>query len=279
MRRRFLVVVFCGLGLALTLAGCSKAPDITGAWFFDYASTKLESFPNPEFESARALIEDVEPRYGSISVDGDTVVLGGAVCKIRRINDDRGLRCEERREVSELGLFVEGERLVVKRPADAGQGLRMVFSRTKQDPYVVYGVDPNAKPVVEEAPREQVAEPTPEAGADKLVGYARTWAFNAFYVSDSIKNDGRHTTVRVVLNYLEPQTESSAMRAAWSSVQVITFDCPGSNYRLDRYVQFSERNGLGAVVSDSDAYTDYQPEMKPVPEGSVNKVLYMRVCR
>lgn len=261
------------------LAGCTKSPDISGSWFFDYAATKLDSFPNPEFESARALIGDIEPRYGSINVDGDTVVLGGAVCKIRRVNDDRGLRCEEHHEVAELGLFLEGDRLVVKRPSDAGQGLRMVFGRTKQDPYVVYGIDPNAKPFIEDTPRERVAEPTPEAGADKLVGYARTQLFNAFYVSDSIKNDGRYTTVRVVLNYLEPQTESSAMRAALSSVQVITFDCPGSNYRLDRYVQFSERNGLGAVVSDSDAYTDYRPEMKPVPENSVNKVLYMRVCR
>ncbi len=262
----------------IVLAGCSKGPDIQGTWYFDYEKTKQETFPNPQYESARLLIADVEPRYGTINVDGGTVVLGGAVCKVQKLNDARGLRCDERGVVSELSLYLEDSRLVVKTHGDAP--VTAVFSRTKQDPFVVYGIDPNAKEVIEEsAPREKVAEPTPDAAVAKLVGYARTQSFNAFYDPASLKREGRYTSVVVLLNYQEPQGEASGMRKALSSVQTITFDCPGSNYRLDRYVQYSELNGLGAVVVDSGVYTDYKPEMKPVPQNSVNEVLYMRVCR
>ena len=262
----------------LVLVGCSKGPDIQGAWYFDYEKTRPSEFPNAQYESARLLIADVEPRYGAINVDGDTVVLGGAVCKVQKVNDENGLKCDERGVVTELSLFLEDSRLVVKTHGDAP--VTAVFSRTKQDPFAVYGLDPNAKEVIEEsAPREKVAEPTPDAAVAKLVGYARTQSFNAFYDPASLKTEGRYTSVVVLLNYQEPQGEASGMRKALSSVQTITFDCPGSNYRLDRYVQYSELNGLGAVVADSGVYTDYKPEMKPVPQNSVNEVLYMRVCR
>lgn len=262
----------------VALVGCSKGPDIQGAWYFDYEKTKLTEFPNAQYESARLLIADVEPRYGAINVNGDTVVLGGAVCKVLKLNDINGLRCDERGAVSELGLYLEDGRLVVKTHGDVP--VTAVFGRTKQDPFVVYGIDPNAKEVIEEtAPLEKVAEPTPDAGMGKLVGYARTQSFNAFYDPESVKSEGRYTSVVVLLNYQEPQGEGSAMRKALSSVQTITFDCPGSNYRLDRYVQYSEPNGLGAVVADSGVYVDDKAEMKPVPQNSVNEVLYMRVCR
>lgn len=270
--------ITCLIFVLLALVGCSKGPDIQGAWYFDYEKTKMTEFPNPQYESARLLIADVEPRYGIINVDGDTVVLGGAVCKVQKVNDENGLRCDERGAVSELSLFLEDGRLVVK--SHGTNGLTAVFSRTKQDPYAVYGVDPNAKEVFEEsAPREKVAEPTPDPVLAKFVGYARTGSFNAFYDPESVKSEGRYTSVKVILNYTEPQGEASGMRKALSSVQLLTFDCPGSNYRLDRYVQYSEPNGLGAVVADSGVYVDDKAEMKPVPQNSVNEVLYMRVCR
>ncbi len=272
---RYFILLFVLVG---SLLGCSKGPDIQGAWYFDYEKTKLTEFPNPQYESARMLIADVEPRYGSINVDGDTVVLGGAVCKVQKVNDPNGLRCDERGVVSELSLFLEDGRLVVKTHAEPP--VVAVFSRVKQDPYAIYGIDPNAKEVIEEsAPREKVAEPTPDPVLGKYVGYARTRSFNAFYDPASIKTEGRLTSVKVILNYEEPQGEGVGMRKALSSVQMLTFDCPGSNYRLDRYVQYSELNGLGAVVADSGVYADDKAEMKPVPQNSVNEVLYMRVCR
>lgn len=262
----------------LALVGCSTGPDIQGAWYFDYEKTRPSEFPNAQYESARLLIADVEPRYGSINVDGDTVVLGGAVCKVQKVNDENGLKCDERGVVSKLSLFLEDGRLVVK--THGATPVTAVFSRTKQDPFAVYGLDPNAKEVIEEsAPREKVAEPTPDPVLAKFVGYARTRSFNAFYDPESIKSEGRFTSVKVILNYLEPQGEGVSMRKALSSVQLLTFDCPGSNYRLDRYVQYSELNGLGAVVADSGVYADDKAEMKPVPQGSINEVLYMRVCR
>lgn len=258
------------------LAGCSKGPDIQGTWYFDYETTKLEAFPNPQYESARLLIADVEPRYGTINVDGDTVVLGGAVCKVQKLNDANGLKCDERGVVSELGLFLEDGRLVVKAHGD--NAIAAVFGRTKQDPFGIYGVDPNAKEVIEEsAPREKVAEPTPDPVLGKYVGYARTHSFNAFYDPESVKTGGRYTSVKVILNYTEPQGEG--LRKALSSVQALTFDCPGSNYRFDRYAQYTEPNGLGVVVADSGVHADGQAEMKPVPQNSVNEILYMRVCR
>lgn len=272
MRKHLFLIVL------VLLAGCGQGPDIQGAWYFDYEATKMTEFPNPQYESARLLIADVEPRYGTINVEGDTLVLGGAVCKVKKVNDENGLVCDERGTTSTLSLFLTDGRLVMK--TQANPPVTVVFGRSKQDPYQVYGVDPNAKEVIEEtAPRERVAEPTPDASIGKWVGYARTQSFNAFFNPDSIKVDGRFTTVQVVLNYLEPQGEASSMRKALSSVQMITFDCPGSNYRLDRFVQFSEANGLGAVVADSGAYLGDRAEMKPVPQNSVNEILYMRVCR
>ncbi len=275
MIMRYFILIFVLVG---SLLGCSKGPDIQGAWYFDYEKTKLIEFPSSQYDSARMLIADVEPRYGAINVDGDTMVLGGAVCKVQKLNDLNGLRCDERGVISELSLFLEEGRLVVKTHGEPP--VVAVFSRTRQDPYAVYGIDPNAKEVIEEsAPREKVAEPTPDPVLGKYVGYARTRSFNAFYDPASIKTEGRFSSVKVILNYEEPQGEGAGMRKALSSVQVLTFDCPGSNYRLDRYVQYSEANGLGAVVADSGVYADDKTEMKPVPQNSVNEVLYMRVCR
>lgn len=264
--------------ILVALVGCSKGPDIQGAWYFDYEKTRFGEFPNAQYESARLLIADLEPRYGSINIEGDTVVLGGAVCKVQKVNDENGLKCDERGVVRELSLFLENGSLVVK---THGQNVvTAVFSRIKQDPFAIYGVDPNAKEVVEEsAPREKVAEPMPDPVLAKFVGYARTQSFNAFYDPNSVKVDGRYTSVKVILNYLEPQGEGVSMRQALSSVQLLTFDCPGFNYRIDRYVQYSELNGLGAVVADSGVYADDKAEMRPVPQGSVNEILFMRVCR
>lgn len=285
MNERTLSITLCPDWRKLTLlllslfvlVGCDKGPDIQGTWYFDYEKTRFSEFPNAQYESARMLIADVEPRYGSINVEGDTVVLGGSVCKIQKVNDVNGLKCDEHGMVNQLSLFLEEGRLIVKTHGD--NPVTAVFSRTKQDPFLIYGVDPNAKEVIEDtAPREKVAEPLADAGAGKLIGYARTQSFNAFYQPESIKTEGRLTTVTVVLNYLEPLGEAGA-QPVLSSVQTITFDCPGSNYRLDRYVQYSELNGKGAVVADSGAYAEYKSEMRPVPQNSVNEVLYMRICR
>lgn len=274
MRPRVLWAVF---GMAL-LAACGKGPDVSGAWYYDYSATKLPEFPNPQYESARALIADIGPRYGSINVDNNTVVLGGAVCNVDKVNDDQGLICDERGQRYALALYLKDDRLEIR--SQATPPTMAIFSRVAQDPYRVYGIDPNAKEVVEETVQEEkVAEPRPEAATPKLVGYAKTTSFNAFYDPASIKVDGRYTSVRILLNYLEPQDQGSGMTPAWSSVQNLTFDCPGSNYRLDRFVMYSDKNGLGAVVTDSGVFTDYRPEFKTVPENSVNKVLYMRVCR
>lgn len=272
------LTVCIGMVLMLFVQGCTKGPDISGTWYFDYEKTRVSEFPNPQYESARLMIADLEPRYGTINVAGDTVVLGGAVCKIQKINDANGLKCDERGVVSELSLFLEDGRLVVKTHNEPP--VTAIFSRFKQDPYTLYGIDPNAKEVVEEtALREKVAEPIPDPVLGKYVGYARTRSFNAFYDPASIKTEGRFTSVKVILNYEEPQGEGVGMRKALSSVQLLTFDCPGSNYRLDRYVQYSEPNGAGAVVADSGVYVDDKADMKPVPQNSVNEVLYMRICR
>lgn len=274
MRLRALVAVVS----ILLIAACSKGPDVSGAWYYDYAATKLTEFPNPQYESARSLIADIGPRYGSINVDNNMVVLGGAVCKIQKVNDAQGLGCNERGQSYTLGVYLKDDRLLIQ--SQSVPPMTAVFSRAAQDPYQVYGIDPNAKEFVEEtAPREKVAEPTPEPETGKLVGYAKTTSFDAFYDPASIKEEGRNTSVRILLNYLQPQDQGSGMRPALSSVQNLTFDCPGSNYRLDRFVMYSDKNGQGAVVTDSAVFADYRPEMKPVPENSVNKVLYGRVCR
>lgn len=262
----------------VAISGCSKGPDVSGAWYYDYAATKLPEFPNPQYESARALIADIGPRYGSINIENGTVVIGGAVCKVQKVNDEQGLACDERGQSFGLALYLKGDQLEIS--SHATPPMTAIFSRLAQDPYQVYGIDPNAKEVIEEtAPREKVAEPKAEPGTGKLIGYAKTTSFNAFYDPLSVKEEGRNTSVRILLNYLEPQDQGTGMTPALSSVQSLTFDCPGSNYRLDRFVMYSDKNGQGALVTDSAVFTDYRPEMKPVPENSVNKVLYMRICR
>lgn len=274
MRSIHYLIILSVVGIT---TGCNKAPDIQGTWFFDYENTKPEAFPNPQYESSHLLIADVEPRYGEINVSGDTVVLGGAVCKIQKINHINGLKCNERGVITELSLFLENGRLIVK--TQGKDPITAVFGRIKQDPFLVYGIDPKAKDVIEDSVyRQQVVEPTPDPVLSRYIGYARTASFNAFYDPESVKSEGRFTNVKVILNYTEAQWDGAEMRNALSSVQMLTFDCPGSNYRLDRYVQFSGLNGLGVVVADSGVYADDKPEMKPVPHNSVNEVLYMRVC-
>ena len=263
--------------LLIALSGCSKSPDIQGAWYFDYEATRITEFPNPQYESARILIADLEPRFGTITVDGDTIVLGGAVCKVRSLNDARGLHCDEHGVTSDLGLFLQDGKLVVK-PQNT-DSISLVFSRIKLDPFTVYGVDPSAQEIIEDTGlREEVAVPIADKTNTKLVGYARTQSFNAFFESDSVVTEGRYTTVRTVLNYLEPQGERGSSLNALSSVQTIAFDCPGSNYKLERYVMMSEPNGQGEIISDSGNEAS-SGNWVPVPENSVNKVLYMKVCR
>ena len=260
--------------LACLLTACAKAPDIQGEWFFDYEQTQLTEFPNSYYESARALIADIEPRYGAINIEGNTVVLGGAVCKILRINDNRGLSCTERNQTNLTGLYYENERLIVL-PQDRPD-IKLVFSRNRQDPAKLYGIDLSKPPLEENTPpAEQVS--IPSTGNNGLLGIARTASFDAFYDPASVSPDGRVTHVAMTLNYLEPQNQSGSAIPALSSVQFLTFDCPASNYRLTRYVMYGESNGTGAALSDSGALTP-APNWTPVPENSVNKLLYMRIC-
>ena len=106
------------LSTIVLLVGCSKGPDIQGTWYFDYEQNKLTEFPNPQYESARLLIADVEPRYGEISVDGSALILGSAVCKLKSVNDPEGLVCDERGQITHLGIYLDGQRLVLK-PQDS----------------------------------------------------------------------------------------------------------------------------------------------------------------
>lgn len=261
----------------VVLSGCAKKPDIQGIWHLDYEATRITEFPHPQYESARILIADLEPRFGTITVDGSVIVLGGAVCNVKGLNDAHGLQCDERGVKSDLGLFLQDGKLVVK-PQNP-DSISLVFGRSKQDPFAIYGVDPNAQEIIEDTNlREEVAVPTPDKTNTKLVGYARTQSFNAFFEPDSLVTEGRYTTVRAVLNYLEPQGDRGSALNALSSVQTITFDCPGSNYKLDRYVMMSEPNGQGEVISDSGKEAP-SGNWAPVPENSVNKVLYMKICR
>ena len=264
------------ISLLFLLVACTKAPDIQGEWFFDYEQTKLSEFPNTYYESARALIADVEPRYGSIKIEGDTMILGGAICKILRINDNNGLSCNERNHINNFGFYYQNDRLIVQskdRPE-----VKLIFSRGQQDPYTLYDIDPN-KTVFDQdaATSDKLSIPTAESNINGLQGIARTASFNAFYDPKSIVNDGRLINVVMLLNYLEPLNQIGSTVPALSSVQFLTFDCPASNYRLNRYVMHEHTNGAGTVLSDSGEITP-APDWKPVPENSVNKALYMRVC-
>lgn len=258
------------------VVSCSKPPDIQGEWFFDYEQTKHSEFPNTYYESARALIADVEPRYGNIKIEGDTIVLGGAVCKILRINDKDGLSCNERNHINTFGFYYQNERLTVQ--SNHSPDVKLIFSRSRQDPYKLYEIDPN-KTVIEEdtASAEKLSIPTADNSTHGLEGIARTVSFDAFYDPKSILNDGRLTSVAMVLNYLEPLNQPGSTLPALSSIQFLTFDCPASNYRLTRYVMHDKANGRGTTISDSGEIMPV-PEWKPVPENSVNKALYMRVC-
>ena len=263
------------ISLLFLLLACTKVPDIQGQWFFDYEQTKPTEFPNTHYESARALITDIEPRYGVINVEADTVVLGGAVCKILKINDKNGLSCTERNKTSLAGFYYENERLIVQ-PQDRPD-VRLVFLRSRQDPEKLYGIALSTPPVEEHSlSAEQLSIPS-TAGSSVLVGVARTASFDAFYDPASVVSDGRNNAVTMILNYLEPQNQSESAVPANSSVQFLTFDCPGSNYQLNRFVMYGESNGTGAVLSDSGVISP--ATWKPVPENSVNKALYMRVCR
>lgn len=265
----FITVVFF-------VVACAKKLDIQGVWFFNYERTKFDTFPNTFYDSARDLIADVEPRYGTVQVDGNTIVLGGAVCKVTQINSDNGLECNEQGQTSTLGIHVKDEQLVIK--SGKSPEITMIFSRKKQDPFAVYGVDPTAKPYEEFTNVSDEAVATPESEVKNLRGYAKTASFNAFYDPESVKEDGRLTSVMIVLNYLEAKFEGSSATPSLSSVQRLTFDCPASNYRIDQFYMYSGSDGNGAQVSDSGA-SEITPEWKPVPENSINKILYMKVCR
>lgn len=268
--------LLCQIGFSLLLLACTQEPNIQGAWFFDYEQTKQPEFPNARYDSARDLIADIDPRYGAINVEGNTVVLGGAVCKIQQINDPVGLRCEERGQVTTLGIFYEHERLIVKSP-DLHEPT-LIFSRSKQDAAKLYGIDLSEKPFSEDTKSADLLSiPVVDKGVNSLQGFARTVSFNAFYDTASVKTEGRFTLVAMVLNYLEPQIQSSGADPALSSIQWLTFDCPASNYRIDRFQMFSEPNGLGHSVSEPET-SGLHIEFKPVPENSINKALYMRVC-
>ena len=258
------------------LISCSSRPDIQGEWFFDYEQSKLSEFPNIYYESARALIADVEPRYGNIRIEGDTIVLGGAVCKILRINDREGLSCNERNQIKTYGFYYQNERLTVQ--SNDSPDVKLIFTRSQQDPYKLYDIDPN-KTIFDhdETKSDKLSIPTAESNINGLQGIARTASFDAFYDPKSIVNDGRLINVVMLLNYLEPLNQIGSTAPALSSVQFLTFDCPASNYRLNRYVMHEQTNGTGMVLSDSGEITP-APDWKPVPENSVNKALYMRVC-
>ena len=261
---------------SLALVGCSKGPDIQGEWYFDYAQTKLAEFPNPYYESARDLIADMEPRYGKIHVDGNTVVLGGAVCKINQINDKEGLECTERGVTSKLSLFYKDQQLSIQSQTTLDHPL--LFRKDRQNPYLVYGIDLNAGAEEHQTIKTSgIAVPKPDSGSTSLKGLARTQNFEAFYDLGSIKRDGRYSSATMILNYLEPRTDHSSSESALSSAQSLTFDCPASNYRLDRYIMYKDADAKGEITSDSGELS--KDDWKPVPENSVNKLLYTNVCR
>ena len=264
------------LCITLAILGCSSRPDVQGEWFFNYERTRFDTFPNTYYESARDLIANVEPRYGTVQVDGNTIVLGGAVCKIIRINSDNGLECNEQGQTSILGIHLQDGELVIK--AEKSPEITMIFSRKKQDPFAIYSVDPTAKPYEEFTNAKDETVATPESEVKNLRGYAKTAGFNAFYDPASIKEDGRLTSVTIVLNYLEEKFESGSATPSLSSVQRLTFDCPASNYRIDQFYMYSGRDGNGAQISDSGPSALIH-EWKPVPENSINKILYMKLCR
>lgn len=268
----------CLVGAAsLALIACSKEPEIQGTWFFDYKETKLAEFPNSYYDSARALITDVEPRYGQINVEKNTIVLGGAVCKIDQSGDAGEVTCIEKGESTLLDLKIKDEKLFFR--ARSNPSFRFVFSRHQQNPYEIYGIDVNnATNDVQVVSNEKISVPAVDQGHENLVGLAKTANFNAFYVSTSIKHEGRHSSADMVLNYIEPQSSDSYQHPVLSSVQSVEFDCPASNYRLLRYVMHADSNGKGAIASDSGLLLGIS-EWKPVPESSINKLLYMQICK
>lgn len=273
MIRLSLIITIAGL----TIVGCSKAPDIEGAWFFDYEETKLTAFPNTYYESARALIADVEPRYGRIAVEKATVVLGGAVCKIIHNGNKGEVTCLEKGELTLLDLDVKDEKLLIT-PKN-NPSLRLVFSRQQQNPYEIYRVDANETRGDEQfASNDRISVPLSDRGQNGLTGLAKTANFDAFFVSSSIKHERRNSSVDMILNYIEPQNDSSYPQPVLSSVQTVEFDCPASNYRLLRFVMHAESNGKGVVASDSGPLLA-DAEWKPVPENSINKLLYTQICK
>jgi hypothetical protein len=261
----------------LTIVACSKEPDIQGNWFFDYEATKLAEFPNAYYETARDLISDVEPRYGQVNVAVDTVVLGGAVCKIVQSGDKGNFTCVEKDETFVLDLEVKNGRLFFKPRSDPT--LRFVFNRHQQNPYQIYNIDANVARNDEHiASNEKISVPVVDQGHESLRGLAKTANFNAFFVSTSIKQEGRNSAADMVLNYLEPQNDGTYPQPVFSSVQTVEFDCPASNYRLLRYVMYAGSNSKGDIISDSGPLLA-TAEWKPVPESSINKLLYMQICK
>jgi hypothetical protein len=266
------------ISLLFMVIACAREQNIQGEWFYDYAQTKMTEFPNSYYESARDLITDVEPKYGQINVDNSTVLLGGAVCKIHRINDSQGLDCDERGQKSSHGIYYENDYLIVKTSTNPSNTL--IFSRKQHNPYQVYGIDPVSQSAIENTDQTlKVAIPGEDSNSmPQLKGLARTASFDAFYDKSSLKNEGRYSSVIMVLNYSNPPTSGPTGDEALSSVQYLTFDCPASNYRIDRFLMHKDMNGQGAVISDSEnsAITN---DWKPVPENSVNKLMYMQACQ
>lgn len=268
----------CLVGTAsLALIACSKEPEIQGAWFFDYKETKFAEFPNSYYDSARALITDVELRYGQVNIERNTIVLGGAVCKITQSGDTGEVTCIEKGESTLLDLAIKDEKLFFR--ARNHPSFHFVFSRHQQNPYEIYGIDVNDATNDEQVvSNEKISVPIVDQGHEHLVGLARTANFNAFYVSTSIKHEGRRSSADMILNYIEPQSSDSYQHPVLSSVQTVEFDCPASNYRLLRYVMHVDTNGKGAIASDSGPLLATS-EWKPVPESSINKLLYMQICK
>lgn len=273
-----ILLTFCLVAVAsLTVVACSKVPDIEGQWFFDYEETKFAVFPNAYYESARDLITDIETRYGQVTVEKSTVVLGGAVCKIAQSGDMGEATCVEKNESIVLDLEVKNGKLFLT-PRN-NPNLRFVFSRNQQNPYVIYGIETNdAKNDEQIASNEKISVPVADQGHETLTGLAKTANFNAFFVSNSIKQEGRNSSADMVLNYLEPQNDGTYPQPVLSSVQTVEFDCPASNYRILRFVMHAESNGKGAIASDSGSLLA-TAEWKPVPENSINKLLYMQICK
>lgn len=264
--------------LLVLLVGCTKEPDIQGEWFYDYAQSKMTEFPNAYYETARDLINDIEPKYGQIHVDKTTVVLGGAVCKILRINDAQGLDCDDRGQKSIHGIYYENAHLIVK--ASINPPVTLIFSRNQQNPYQIYSLDPDAKSIEESSDQAlKVAIPGEDRSAmPQLKGLARTASFDAYYDKSSLKNDGRFSSVIMILNYSNPPNSGQSGDEALSSVQYVTFDCPSSNYRIDRFLMHKDLNGKGAVISDSENSAT-PDDWKPVPENSINKLMYVQACQ